>query len=341
MATHEKTNLGIWISGLILLSGCASLNDFCYEQTQQARARSEYRGCASAECSKYPRDYKKGWMDGFYEVATGGCLTPPAIAPQCYWNPSQLLDDCDNRRHQYYSGWQDGAARASEFPDTHYLKIYETCECPFPRCDCPQDRCCPQNGCGCGNGDCNGGCTDALGMPYHEGTIESDREIMMMPIPETTPPVAPAMPTESSGSAEPLGPTATPAAPEAVREEELPPGKPNDMEGDTGDLPPLPPEPLDEDMPPPPGNLPEALPEPVKPEPIGSASDRDVSYDFGDDNSMTIEFAPANEPINVPGLSVDQSKPRSQDASNVQGTVQAQFGKLSDFDVRAENGLIE
>ena len=126
--------------GLATFSGCASLADFKYEQTQRLRASSQFRECGK-NCSKYPKDYKSGWKDGFYEVSTGGSHCPPAVAPARYWKPGQILKDCDNRRHAYYSGWQDGAARASQFPDTHFLRIHETCECPFPRCenDCVSD----------------------------------------------------------------------------------------------------------------------------------------------------------------------------------------------------------
>lgn len=133
--------------GLAMVSGCASVQDYHYEHTQRLRASSQYRECGSNNCSKYPRDYKAGWKDGFYEVSTGGSNCPPAIAPAKYWKPGQILDDCDNRRHAYYSGWQDGAARATQFPDTHFLKVWETCDCPFPRCN----ESCSTAACGCQN----------------------------------------------------------------------------------------------------------------------------------------------------------------------------------------------
>lgn len=113
------------------------MNDSCYEKTQSMRAVTQYMKCGNPECSAFPHDYKCGWIDGFYEVATGGNCCPPSFAPERYYRPSTILKDCDNRRHAYYSGWQDGAAHAEQFPDTHYLRIYETCECPFPRCEKP------------------------------------------------------------------------------------------------------------------------------------------------------------------------------------------------------------
>lgn len=124
-----------------MAAGCASFQDFRYEQGQHWRARAEYRRCSNAGRSKFPKDYKRGWLDGFNEVTTGGPDCPPAIAPNRYWDPDQVLDDCDQRRQAYYSGWQDGAARASAIPDTHFLKVFETPECPFPRCECSTGEC--------------------------------------------------------------------------------------------------------------------------------------------------------------------------------------------------------
>lgn len=220
----QKTNFHyfpVLITSLLLVSGCASVGDYHYEYTQKLRAKTQYREAGRPECSKYPRDYKKGWIDGFYEVTTGGSSCPPAIAPECYWKPGQILNDCDNRRHEYYSGWQDGAARASQFPDTHYLKIHETCECPFPRCECGS---CGPGGVTCGNShvaisECNCGgagtcdtCNPA-GMAYHHGVIESDREIIMMPIPDSA---AGMQETLGNGEGEPATPEYDNELPAAV-----------------------------------------------------------------------------------------------------------------------------
>lgn len=199
--------LPIWLTGLLLMTGCATLSDYHYEHTQLQRARKNYRQSGRAECSRYPKDYKQGWLDGFYEVATGGPTCPPAIAPPEYWKPDRILDDCDNRRHAYYSGWQDGAACASKYPDTHYLKIYESCECPFPRCACAN---CGNPSCSCG-----GACSADGGMACHPGAIEADREIMMMPIPDESIP-APIEDSKTGVPDAPAAPAAEPATSTAV-----------------------------------------------------------------------------------------------------------------------------
>jgi hypothetical protein len=159
----NRNQIQLSIATLLMASlvGCAGLNDCRYESTQKARALREYVKCGTAQCERYPNDYKLGWLDGFYDISTGGPSCPPAVAPQRYWDPKQILKDCDNRRHAYYSGWQDGASRATQFPDTHHLKIFETCECPMPRCEsaCGPSGCVP---CGLGS----------IGSPVHAELIE-------------------------------------------------------------------------------------------------------------------------------------------------------------------------
>ncbi|MEM6979322.1 MAG: hypothetical protein AAF539_06595 [Planctomycetota bacterium] len=160
MANHIRNIAGSLLA-LMTLGGCAGIYDCCYEKTQTLRAFNQYLECGKPECSCYPHDYKCGWIDGFYTVSTGGGDCPPAIAPAKYWKPGQIIKDCDNRRHAYYSGWQDGAARASQFPDTHTIRIYETCECPFPKCEKP-----------CGLQPCRPCGMSSMGMPVSEGLIE-------------------------------------------------------------------------------------------------------------------------------------------------------------------------
>ena len=108
----NKYALVMWL--LMPIAGCASFNDSRYEHTQKARAKAAWR-CVPDQVKQhcYPKDYEKGWKDGFYDVATGGKGCPPVVAPQEYWRPEQILENCDNRRHAYYHGFQDGAACAS------------------------------------------------------------------------------------------------------------------------------------------------------------------------------------------------------------------------------------
>ena len=182
---------------LALLAGCAGLTDCHYESTQKARAFRQYLECGKPSCEKFPHDYKLGWLDGFYNIATGGPTCPPAVAPERYWNPKTVLAHCDNRRHSYYSGWQDGAARASQFPDTHHLKIFETCECPMPRCESA-----------CGTGGCVPCGLGSVGSPVHEELIETPYQgesiapTPAIPMASVEQEVAPEPPTETVGATE-------------------------------------------------------------------------------------------------------------------------------------------
>jgi len=131
---------------LVGMGGCSTLNDHHYEKTQRARAREAWRQhgskCHSQVCEK---DYAAGWKDGFFDVATGGKGCPPVVAPCKYWSPSQILEDCDSRRLAYYDGFQDGVACSLQYPQTHFLKLWSSCECPLPTCE---NRCAPCAPCG-------------------------------------------------------------------------------------------------------------------------------------------------------------------------------------------------
>ncbi|MEO1525180.1 MAG: hypothetical protein AAFX06_07070 [Planctomycetota bacterium] len=226
----SRKQMGIPVStGLLLLvslTGCATLSDHHYERTQWKRARTAFRN-ADASCSRYPSDYKKGWIDGYYEVVTGGPSCPPAFAPAEYWRPKQILDDCDNRRHEYYSGWQDGAACATQQPDTHYLKLFETCECSFPKCDCTE-------ACSAGQG-----CQSVQGMALYPGAIEASGDIMIMPTPEEQTPPATIQPIPAPAISDEVLPPAAADAPVAA-EEAIMPEPAVEMPEPAAELPPTP-----------------------------------------------------------------------------------------------------
>ena len=183
-----------WFLTLAILaatSGCAGLEDCRYETAQRLRAMAQYHECGAPACERFPKDYKRGYLDGFYAVSTGGPCCPPAVAPSKYWRVSNVLGECDNPRHSYYSGWQDGASRASCFPDTHHLRIFETCKCTVPRCEgCgPQGVCNTAPGaCGCNQGLGDGLIHGEYGVPT--GTVIGNDPIYSeayAPLPETIP----------------------------------------------------------------------------------------------------------------------------------------------------------
>lgn len=176
---------------LVGASGCSALNDHHYEKTQRARAREAWRHhgakCHNQLCE---RDYAAGWKDGFYDVATGGKGCPPVVAPCKYWAPSQILDDCDSRRLAYYDGFQDGVACSLQYPQTHYLKLWSSCECPLPACE---NRCAPCAPCA----PCTSSLPEPCGVVYEgaEFLIE-DSKHSVAPIPASEPTLAPVQQAE-------------------------------------------------------------------------------------------------------------------------------------------------
>ena len=154
-----------WI--FVPMLGCASLQDVQYDLSQRSRVRSEWRSLPDrAKQSNSPIDYQRGWKDGFYEVTTGGSSCPPVVAPHHYWRPRQVINLCDSRRNAYYSGFQDGAAHASRFPDTHHLRAWGSCDCPLPSC-----QNCPDSSCGCPIGSCGMSTSDDTPMPMTQQTL--------------------------------------------------------------------------------------------------------------------------------------------------------------------------
>lgn len=169
--------IGTWILSALLLTpalGCASLTDFHYEQTQRSRARAAWRDHGGhCKNSAYSRDYEAGWKDGFYDVATGGKGCPPVVAPCAYWKPSQILEDRDQARNAYYNGFQDGVACALRYPQTHYLKLWTSCECPGLEC---QQPCSGTLDCGCNH--CS---TPRFSFEGGEGLSEFAPALMPLP----------------------------------------------------------------------------------------------------------------------------------------------------------------
>jgi len=114
--------------------GCATVSDLKYELTQKVRTQKawEHYDTGTVCCSSA---YRKGWKAGYYDVLTGNCGTPPLFPPEHLSSPLNITWHCDDPRHDWYVGFQDGAACAQQQPDTHYLKPW------LPPCDCPADEC--------------------------------------------------------------------------------------------------------------------------------------------------------------------------------------------------------
>jgi len=124
MAYSVFRQISVLLPLMTMMVGCAGLMDSHYEHSQQFRTEMAYlkfRWTCEQSCSS---DYKSGWKAGYFDVVTGGDGNPPMFAPHDYWKPSQILNHGDQKRHEWYLGFQDGAMIASLQPDTHYLKVW-------------------------------------------------------------------------------------------------------------------------------------------------------------------------------------------------------------------------
>lgn len=208
-------------TGLIALAafgplvGCASLADLEYESCQKLRAWHafhDYKATCNAPTSM---DYACGWKSGFYDVATGGNGCPPLTAPARYWKPGQILAHCDKDRKQWYVGFQDGAAYASRFPDTHYLKLWTP---PCQPCGGQTDGCQPSV---CHPPTCQAheeiievdevyplAPQPAAELPPSSGAdLEAESDMPPAPVEQPMPLESPAEPAEESAPAPPVEPT--------------------------------------------------------------------------------------------------------------------------------------
>lgn len=135
----------VFLSAILPVAGCASIQDSHYEHSQRLKtdcAYINYWWC-NKECMG--TDYRRGWKAGYLDVMTGGNGQPPLVAPHCYWNG----DDCDVRRQDWYSGWQDGAFLATLKPNSHYVKLWDAPVCATAMvCEpgCPVQTSCPPGG---------------------------------------------------------------------------------------------------------------------------------------------------------------------------------------------------
>lgn len=106
------------------LVGCASFQDAHYEHSQKLRTECAFLHYRWTSGESIGYDYAKGWKAGYLDVLTGGDGQPPLIPPRCYWSPSQITKHCDEKRQEWYVGFQDGAMMASLEPETHYIKAW-------------------------------------------------------------------------------------------------------------------------------------------------------------------------------------------------------------------------
>jgi len=110
------------LAASFILAGCASLHDCKYETTQRIRTGRAWLHYKIGWPGRYSSAFSQGWKAGYYDVLSGNDGAPPFFAPERYYEPCKILNDCDKPRNDWYAGFQCGAACAQSVPDTHYMK---------------------------------------------------------------------------------------------------------------------------------------------------------------------------------------------------------------------------
>ena len=115
-------------------SGCMSLRRLHYRESQSMRTRSAWCDYDARFDCIFSKDFKAGWLVGYYDVVTGGTGIPPIVPPKKYWRPAQVIDKCDAGRLEWYRGFQAGAECAGYVPDSHDIKLWmpPACELACP-----------------------------------------------------------------------------------------------------------------------------------------------------------------------------------------------------------------
>jgi hypothetical protein len=108
-----KRSLFLWFSAGILLSGCATIEDFNYRSVNRSRANTawrEARACMPKQCVN--EDFACGFQHGYYEVATGSGSCPPIVPPPKYFQAKYQSTEGQWHVSQWYRGFQSGAIAA-------------------------------------------------------------------------------------------------------------------------------------------------------------------------------------------------------------------------------------
>ncbi|HEY5313147.1 MAG TPA: hypothetical protein VIK18_11535 [Pirellulales bacterium] len=120
---------GILLAVVMLLPGCASLQDFHYETTNGLRSQfAWYHAAPNVRQGLCPSDYGKGWRLGYFAVTMGGGSHPPSFPPTHYWSAHYQSPAGQAEIAAWYRGYQDGAIRAERrgAGSFHYLHAHDT-----------------------------------------------------------------------------------------------------------------------------------------------------------------------------------------------------------------------
>ncbi|MBL9090253.1 MAG: hypothetical protein JNL96_03460 [Planctomycetaceae bacterium] len=93
-------------------TGCASIQDFHYEQCHKFEAH--WSSMTAPEVPFFDKDFKHGWRQGYYDFSTGRACKPPVLPPKEYWAPCYQSCHGQAQIAQWYAGYQKGMIAAEK-----------------------------------------------------------------------------------------------------------------------------------------------------------------------------------------------------------------------------------
>jgi hypothetical protein len=118
------------LTPLLLLSasvavGCTQLQDSRLEARQRRMARAAYTTSPGAcNGTVHSVDYRHGFEEGYYDVASGGDGCPPALPPKKYWSATYHSPAGQEHVKAWFQGYRDGAAAAKADGASAYGTLY-------------------------------------------------------------------------------------------------------------------------------------------------------------------------------------------------------------------------
>lgn len=121
----------------VQLAGCATCHDLQYRAVQQVKTHNAWK-CSGGTSPCHPADFKDGWKEGYYSVATGGCGKLPPVPPKRYWKAKYQTPCGRDQVATWYRGFQEGVVVAQATCVRSWNPVPTSCSAALPTQPCQQ-----------------------------------------------------------------------------------------------------------------------------------------------------------------------------------------------------------
>ena len=121
----------------VQIAGCATCHDLQYRAVQRIKTHSAWK-CSGAASECHACDYKDGWQEGYYSVATGGCGKLPPVPPKRYWKAKYQTPCGRDQVATWYRGFQEGVVVAQATCVRSWNPVPTSCNAALPTQPCQQ-----------------------------------------------------------------------------------------------------------------------------------------------------------------------------------------------------------